>query len=279
MVNAMVGTKVAITSNRPQTTRSAIRGIVNLPDAQIVLIDTPGYHKPKTLLGKRLNQVVRAAWADVDLALFLVDGKSGIGAGDELVAGELAAAAGSTPRFCIVNKIDFLNPSLIAATLQRASEIGDFDEFVPVSAMHGEGVEVLRNLIVERLQPGPSFYPEGASSDQPPSAFVAELVREKLLTRTRDELPHSIAVVTEEYEEREDGLLSIKANIFVERESQKGMVVGKGGAVIKAAGTEAREELEVLFGRRIFLDLRVKVEKDWQRRAIGLDRMGFNDEL
>ena len=276
LVNALVGDKVAITSDKPQTTRSAVRGIVNAEGCQVVLIDTPGYHKPRTLLGSRLNEVVRAAWRDVDLALFIVDGDSGVGRGDAKVAQDLTAAR--CPVFLVVNKIDAVSRDGIAVGLAAASGLGDYDEFVPISALTGDGVDLLRDLIVAKMPPGPMFYPPGTSRDQPPPAFVAELVREKLLTRTREEVPHSIAVVTEDYEEREDGLLEIRATIFVERDSQKGIVIGKGGSTIKAAGTEAREEIELLFGRKVFLELRAKVEKDWQRRSHALERLGFGVE-
>jgi GTP-binding protein Era len=273
LVNELVGNKVSITSNKPQTTRSAIRGILDQPTVQVVFIDTPGYHKPRTLLGQRLNDVVRQAWSDVDLALFMVDGAAGVGGGDERVAGDLGSA--SCPKICVVNKTDRMTRDDMIIALSHASKLGQFEEFVPVSAKTGDGLDVLRGLILDRMQQGPPYYPPGTRTDQPPPAFVAELVREKLLRRTREELPHSIAVVTEDYEEREDGLLEIRARIYVERESQKGIVVGKGGEIIKAVGTEAREEVELLFGRRVFLELRVRVEKDWQRKAHALDRLGF----
>ena len=277
LVNSLVGDKVAITSDKPQTTRSAVRGILEVPAAQVVLVDTPGYHKPRTMLGERLNEVVRAAWSDVDLALFVVDGHAGVGRGDERVATDLRAAR--CPVFCVVNKVDAMSRPAVAQALTAASAIQDFDEYIPVSARTGEGVDTLRELIVMRMPEGPQYYPPGERRDQPPPVFVAELVREKILARTRDEVPHSVAVVTEDYEEREDGLLAISATIFVERDSQKGILIGKGGSVIKAVGTEAREEIETLFGRRVFLDLRVKVEKDWQRRAHALDRLGFTREV
>ena len=273
LVNALIGEKVAITSEVPQTTRSAIRGVLDAPDVQVVLVDTPGYHKPRTLLGQRLNEVVRAAWSDVDLALFVVDAAAGVGRGDARVAADLRSAGVAT--FCVVNKTDAAGRAGIAAALASASNLGDFDEFVPVSARTDDGVGLLRDLVRARMPEGPQYYPPGMRTDQPPPVFVAELVREKLLARTRDELPHSIAVVTEDYEERPDGLLAIDATVYVERESQKGIVVGRGGGTLKAVGTEAREEIEALFGRRVFLSLRVKVEKDWQRRAHALSRLGF----
>ena len=273
LVNALVGGKVAITSDKPQTTRNAIRGIIDVDDIQVVLIDTPGYHKPRTLLGNKLNEVVRAAWSDVDLALFVVDGDAGVGRGDAKVAEDLKAAG--CPAIAVVNKIDSMNKNDVAVALAAASELGDYQEYVPVSARTGEGIDLLRDLTVARMPEGPVYYPPGTRTDQPPPIFVAELVREKLLTRTHEELPHSIAVVTEDYEEREDGVLAIQATIYVERESQKGIVIGRGGSVLKEAGTEARQEMELLFGRKVFLGVRVKVEKDWQRKAHALERLGF----
>ena len=273
LVNGLVGEKVAITSDKPQTTRSAIRGVLNGESSQVVFIDTPGYHKPRTLLGRRLNQVVRSAWSDVDLALFVVDGKAGVGRGDQKVAADLRAA--DCPVFCIVNKVDVTAKDKVAVALAAVSRFGAFDEFIPTSALTGDGLDLVCDLVVARMPEGPQYFPPGMNTDQPPPVFVAELVREKLLSRTRDEIPHSIAVVTEDYEERDDGLLEINARIYVERESQKGIVIGKGGAILKEVGIEAREEIETLFGRKVFLALRVKVEKDWQRRAHALDRLGF----
>ena len=281
LVNALVGEKVAITSDKPQTTRNAIRGVLDAPDAQVVFVDTPGYHKPRTLLGQRLNEVVRSTWSDVDAAIFVVDGAAGIGRGDEKVAldmGRQQSGVGAPPIFCVVNKIDLLRPPELAAQLARAASLGDFAEFVPVSAQTGEQVDLLRDLVLAGLSEGPMYYPPGTRRDQPPPAFVAELVREKVLARTREEVPHSIAVVTEDYEVRDDGLLEIRATIYVERDSQKAIVIGKGGATIKAVGTEARQEIEGLFAQHVFLELRVKTEKDWQRRAYALERLGFNRE-
>ena len=273
LLNALVGTKVAITSDKPQTTRSAVRGILNESETQVVFIDTPGYHKPRNLLGHRLNDVVRSAWADVDLAVFVADGRAGVGRGDEKAAADLLA--NGVASICVVNKIDAMSKGAVLLALDAASRLGGFEEFVPLSALTGEGVDVLRRLIVDRMPEGPMYYPPGTSTDQPPPAFVGELIREKLLSRTREELPHSIAVVVEDIEEQEGDLLSIAAQVFVERGSQKGIVIGRGGEVLKAAGTEARHEIETLFGRRVFLDLRVKVEKDWQKRGYALDRLGF----
>ena len=273
LLNQIMGGKVAITSDKPQTTRSTVRGILDRPGAQAVFVDTPGYHKPRTLLGERLNEVVRAAWSDVDVVLFLLDGYAGVGRGDQRVARDLHGVR--APKLCILNKVDRMNPSTIAKGLAAASRLGDFDEYFPVSARTGDGVGPVVESVLEMLPEGPMYYPEGTRTDQPPPIFVAELVREKLLRRTFDELPHAIAVVTEDFEERADGLLEIRATVFVERDSQKGIVIGKGGETIKAVGTEAREEIEALFGRKVYLELRAKVEKDWQRRAFALERLGF----
>lgn len=273
LLNQIMGAKVAITSDKPQTTRTPIRGILDRPGAQVVFVDTPGYHKPQTLLGQRLNRVVRDAWSDVDLALFVVDGYAGVGRGDERVAQDLRAAG--RPTFCVVNKVDRMTPATIAENLSSASKLGDFQEFFPISAQTGDGIPELVDHVVAVMPEGPMYYPAGTRTDQPPPIFVAELVREKLLRRTREELPHSIAVVTQDYEEREDGLLMIRATVFVERDSQKGIVVGKGGDTIKAVGTEARLEIEALFGRKVYLELHCKVEKDWQRRSYALEKMGY----
>ena len=278
LVNALVGEKVAITSDKPQTTRNAIRGVLDADNAQVVFVDTPGYHKPRTLLGQRLNEVVRATWSDVDAAIFVLDGAAGVGRGDEKVAADMTARIRATtapPVICVVNKIDLLRRDEIASELVKASALGDFAEYVPVSARTGEQLDVVTRLVLDSLDEGPMYYPPGTRRDQPPPAFVAELVREKILKRAREEVPHSVAVVTEEYEERDDGLLEIRANIFVERDSQKAIVIGKGGSTLKAVGTEAREEIEALFAQRVFLELRVKTERDWQRRAHALERLGF----
>jgi GTP-binding protein Era len=273
LVNSLVGGKVSITSAVAQTTRTAIRGVLDLQEAQVVFVDTPGYHRPRTLLGERLNEVVREAWSDVDVALFVVDAVAGVGRGDERIARELEGI--SAPVISVVNKIDAARPERVLSALQSVSRLGDWREHVPVSARTGRGTELLLQLTAECLPEGPQYYPPGTRTDQPPPRFVAELVREKLLSKTREELPHSIAVVTDDFEERGDGVLEIRARVVVERESQKGIVIGKEGSLLKAVGTEARREIEALFGTHVFLDLRVKVEKNWQRRPHSLDRLGF----
>ena len=274
LVNALVGEKVAITSSRPQTTRNTIRGIVTLPDdnTQLVLIDTPGIHKPKTALGERLNTLVYGSLAEADAAVFVLDATQPIGPGDRLIAERLKTAGVRV--VVALNKIDISVPTEIIGQLGQAGE-WDFEAYVPVSAKTADGMEPSTAELVSLCEPGPFFFPPDAISDQPDKLLAAELIREKFLARLREELPHSLAVVVDEMETQENGVFRIEATAYVERESQKGMVIGKGGSIVRAVGTEARPELEKLFGTRVFLDLRVKVEKDWQRRPDSLDRLGF----
>lgn len=273
LINALVGEKVSITSNKPQTTRHTIRGVLTTDEGQAVFIDTPGYHKPKTQLGKRLNAVAREAAGDIDVGVLVVDGKSGIGRGDERAASDLLTSGART--ICAVNKIDLMSKNSIAVALDAASRLGDFAHFVPISAYRGANIDLLASLVIEMLPEGPELFPRDMTTDQEVPKMISELVREKLLAITREELPHSIAVVTQEIEDRGDGLSYIDVVIFVERESQKGIVVGKGGTVLKKVGTEARTEIEEMLGRKVFLDLRVKVEADWQSHDEALDRFGF----
>jgi GTPase len=275
LLNALLGQKLAITSDKPQTTRSAVRGVLHRPEGQVVLVDTPGLHKPSTLLGQRLNDLVRGTLAEVDLILQLVDAAAGVGAGDRFLAAELAKVA--TPRLCVVNKLDAASRAKIAAALQAAAGLTDFAEIVPVSARTGEQLDLLLELILRHLPEGRPLYPEGHTTDEPEQHLVAELIREKALAVVRDELPHSVAVLVEEMgpdPERED-LLVIRAFLFVERASQKPIVLGKGGSVLRDIGTRARAELEALFGTQVYLDLRVKVAKEWQRDPRQLSRLGF----
>jgi GTPase len=276
LVNQLVGRKVSIVSPRPQTTRSQIRGVRTTGTEQIVFLDTPGLHKPRTLLGERTNERATSTLAEVDVVCFLVDATAAIGPGDRFVADLVARV--STPTVLVVNKIDLASRDDIGARLATASELGDFDAFVPVSARTGDGADALLGELVARLPEGPHYYPDGVVSDQPETFLAAELLREKLLAVARDELPHSIAVTTDEVEERETAqgpLLALRVVVRVERESQKGIVIGRGGEVLKRAGTEARRELEALLGTRVHLETHVKVDPDWQRRAHALDRLGL----
>jgi GTPase len=274
LLNALLGQKLAIVSDKPQTTRSAVRGVLHRPEGQIVLVDTPGLHKPRTLLGQRLNDLVRGTLSEVDLVLQLVDAAAGVGAGDRFLAAELAKVA--TPKLCVVNKMDAASRAKIAAALQAATALADFAEVVPVSARAGTQLDLLVELILRHLPEGRPLYPEGHTSDEPEQHLVAELIREKALAVVRDELPHSVAVLVEEMgPDPERDLLVIRAFLFVERASQKPIVLGKGGSVLRDIGTRARAELEALFGTQVYLDLRVKVAKEWQRDPRQLSRLGF----
>jgi GTPase len=277
-MNALVGTKVAITSSRPQTTRRAIRGIVHRPDAQLVIVDTPGMHRPRTLLGERLDSLVRATLTEVDVIGFCVPAADRIGPGDKYLARELTGQA-KTPVVAIVTKTDQASQALIAAQLTAVAELGNWADFVPVSAAAGYQLDVLTDVLVSHLPPGRPLYPDGELTDEPEQQLVAELIREAVLEGVRDELPHSIAVVVEEMGPREgsDDLVDVHAFMYVERPSQKSIVIGAKGARLKQVGTRARQQIEALLGTKVYLDLRIKVAKDWQRDPKQLRRLGFYD--
>jgi GTP-binding protein Era len=278
LTNALVGAKVAITSNRPQTTRHTIRGIVHREDFQIVLVDTPGLHRPRTLLGKRLNELVRDTYSEVDVIGLCVPADESIGPGDRWIHEQIRAVAPRTTLVAIVTKIDRVPKERLAAQLMAVSElVGQDTEIVPVSATTGEQVDVLIGVLVDQLPPGPAFYPEGELTDEPEEVLMAELIREAALEGVRDELPHSLAVVIEEVSPREgrDDLIDVHAILFVERDSQKGIVIGKGGARLREVGTAARTQIEKLLGTKVYLDLRVKIAKNWQRDPKQLGRLGF----
>ena len=277
LTNALVGGKVAITSSRPQTTRHAIRGILNRPDAQLVVVDTPGLHKPRTLLGRRLNDVVRETWAEVDVIGFCVPADAPVGRGDEFIAGELRTVARRTPIIGVVTKTDLAPPPVVAQRLAQLADLMDCAEIVPCSAVDGFQVRTVADLLVARLPEGPPLYPDGELTDEPETTLVAELVREAALEGVRDELPHSLAVLVEEMipHEGRDDMLDVHAIIYVERQSQKGIVIGKGGARLKEVGSTARRQIETLLGTKIYLDLHVSVAKDWQRDPRQLRKLGF----
>jgi GTP-binding protein Era len=273
LVNALVGSKVSIISDKPQTTRRDIRGIWTTDEVQIVFTDTPGFHKPRTALGARLNDLVGDAVVGVDLVLHVVDAAAGVGRGDAFVYERQVKPSGATA-FGVVNKIDLMRNHREVEQLAAVAELGDYEEIVPVSAKTGRGVEHLRSLVVDRLPEGPPYFPRDEVTDQTVEVRLAELVREQAVAVMREEVPHSIAVVVEEIEE-EDDLTSVHANLVVERESQKGIVIGKGGATLRDIGTRAREEMERLLGRKVYLDLRVKVMKEWQRDPRAIERLGL----
>ena len=272
LVNALVGTKVAITSPRPQTTRNTVRGIVDGDGLQVVLVDTPGLHRPRTALGERLNRLVEGSLSEADAVLFVLDATQKIGPGDRRIAERLREAG--TPTVVVSNKTDAAGPDEITVQLAAAGE-WDFAAYVPVSALEGENLAPVLAELEELLPEGPAVFPPGSATDQPEELLIAELIREKFLARLRDELPHSLAVVIEDTEEQDNGVVRIAARLVVERDSQKGIVIGSGGSLIRAAGSEARREIETLLGTRVFLDLRVRVEKDWQQRPGTIERLGL----
>ncbi|MEP6597926.1 MAG: GTPase Era [Actinomycetota bacterium] len=275
LTNALVGSKIVITSDKPQTTRRAVRGILNRSDGQLVLVDTPGLHRPRTLLGERLNDVVRATLAAVDVVGFCVPADQKVGPGDRYIAAELATLR--APVVAIVTKTDAAHRAQLAEQLIAVSALGDFTEVVPVSAVTGDQVELLADLLMAQLPEGPQLYPLGVATDEAIDSRIAELIREAALDGVRDELPHSIAVTVEEMRPR-DGradLTEIFATLHLERSSQKGIVIGAQGARLKRIGSTARAQIEQLIGARVHLDLHVAVESEWQRDPKKLDRLGF----
>ena len=286
LTNALVGQKVAITSGRPQTTRHVIRGIVHRDDAQLVVVDTPGLHRPRTLLGQRLNDLVMATLGEVDAVVFCLPADQQVGPGDRFIAAALAELSGgraATPVVAVATKADLVTPARLAEHLMAVDRLGAWADIVPVSATSGYQVDTLTDVLVGLVPPGPALYPSGELTDEPEAVMVAELVREAALEGVHDELPHSLAVVVEEIVPREgrdgsDGrpaLLDVRVHLFVERDSQKGIVIGKGGARLREVGTVARRGIEALLGSQVHLDLQVKVSKDWQRDPKKLGRLGF----
>lgn len=272
LVNRMVGSKVSITSSRPQTTRNAIRGVVTGPDYQIVLVDTPGLHKPRNELGARLNSIVSGTLIDADAVVFVIDATQPVGPGDRLIATRLVESGANV--VVAVNKIDKASrPETVEQLLAAAN--WPFTDIFPISAKSGDGVDRFVAHLAGLLDEGPAYYPEGMVTDQPEQLIVAEIIREKFLDRLREELPHSLVIRVEEIEQREGGLIDVHADVIVERDSQKGIVIGRGGKLLEVAGTEARVELEGLLGAKVNLQLKVVVEKDWQTRPQMLDRFGF----
>ncbi len=278
LTNALVGSKVAITSNRPQTTRHTIRGIVHRDDFQIILVDTPGLHRPRTLLGKRLNDLVRDTYSEVDVIGLCIPANEAVGTGDRWIVEQIRSTAPRTTLVAIVTKIDTVSKDKLAAQLVAVSElVGASSEVVPVSATTGEQVDLLIGFLAAALPPGPPYYPDGELTDEPEEVLMAEFIREAALEGVRDELPHSLAVVIDEVTPREgrDDLIDVHALLYVERDSQKGIVIGKGGERLREVGTAARGQIEKLLGTKVYLDLRVKVAKNWQRDPKQLGRLGF----
>jgi GTP-binding protein Era len=277
LANAIVGSKIAIVSDRPQTTRRAVRGIATDPDRswQMVLVDLPGVQRPRDSLTARMQRRVEHELAEADAALLVVDGQQGVGPGDRFIAKALLAASESVPVICAVNKCDRLSPGETAAALAAAAELDVVDEVFPVSAKTGEGLEALVEHLVSLLPEGPLLYPPEERSDLPSDVHLAELIREQILRRARAEVPHAVEVVVESVDARDDGLVEVRAQVWVESSSQKGILVGKGGRMVREVGTAARKELERDLGARVFLDLQVKVRRRWRRDESLLDRIGI----
>ena len=284
LTNALVGSKIAIASSKPQTTRHAIRGLVNREGAQLVLIDTPGLHKPHTLLGERLNALVRSTWAEVDTIGMCLPANESVGEGDRFLIRELAQIR-NKPVFAIATKIDLVKPDKLRDHLLAIQQAGvnaglDWTEIVPVSAVADDQVDLLADLLIGTLPDGPALYPEGQLTDEPEETLIAEIIREAALEGVRDELPHSIAVVVDEMVPRADRpedkpLVDVRVNVYVERDSQKGIIIGKQGARLREIGTSSRSQIEKILGTPVFLDLHVKVAKEWQRDPKQLRKLGF----
>ena len=284
LTNALVGTKVAITSDKPQTTRTVVRGIVHREDAQLILVDTPGLHRPRTLLGERLNDLVKTTLSEVDVVAVCFPANEKIGPGDRFIVNEMAKIK-RTKKVAVATKTDLASGEQIGKHLLDIAALGEatgieWAEIVPVSAKSGDQVKLLEDLLVGLLPEGPQLYPEGDLTDAPEEILAAELVREAALDGLRDELPHSVAVVVEEMGLREGRpadkpLLDIHANVYVERDSQKGIVIGPKGSRLRSVGTTARKQIEALLGTPVYLDLHVKVAKDWQRDPRQLRKLGF----
>jgi GTPase len=284
LTNALVGRKIVITSDKPQTTRTVVRGIVHREDAQLILVDTPGLHRPRTLLGERLNDLVRTTWAEVDVVAVCFPADERVGPGDRFLVAELAKVR-RTPKVAVATKTDLASPERIGRHLLDIAGVGretgtEWEEVVPVSAVAGDQLGLLADLLVGLMPEGPQLYPDGDLTDAPEEILAAELIREAALEGVREELPHSIAVVVEEMGPREGRaadrpLLDISATLYVERSSQKGIVIGHRGARLREVGTAARRQIEALLGTPVYLDLRVKIAKDWQRDPKQLRKLGF----
>ena len=284
LTNAMVGAKIAITSGRPQTTRHNVRGVIHKENAQIVLVDTPGLHRPRTLLGKRLNDLVRETLVDVDVVVFCVPANEKIGPGDRFITRDLAELR--TPVVAVVTKADTVTREALAAQLLAVSELGEWADIVPVSAQRNEQIDVLEEVLLKYMPLSPPLYPTGEITDEPQQVMIAELVREAALEGVRDELPHSLAVVVDEIADPDDerevghikgagGRLQVRVSLVVERDSQKAIIIGKGGRRLKEVGVTARKGIEQLLGRKVYLDLHVRTAKDWQSDPKALARLGF----
>jgi GTP-binding protein Era len=277
LVNHLVGHKIAIVSDKPQTTRNRIQCVLTRSDAQVIFLDTPGIHKPRHKLGEYMVQVAQEALEGVDCILFLVDGAAGIGYGDRKIAEQLAEV--EAPVILVVNKVDRITHEQILTTLAPTPDLGDFQHIFPISAKTGYNVPELLDVVIGLMPPGPMYFPSGEISDHPEQFVMAELIREQALRFTRDEVPHALAVVVDAVERREDkDLVDVQATIYVERDSQKGIIIGKQGNMLRVIGSEARREIEALLGSQVFLQLAVKVNENWRKEPKVLRRFGYVNE-
>lgn len=272
LLNTILGEKVAIVSPKPQTTRNRIIGVKTMPDAQIVFIDTPGIHKPKHRLGELMVKQAKESVKEVDVILFMVEPEEP-GSGDKFIIDILKDMG--KPVFLLINKVDTVKKTHVLPVIDAYSRLYPFKEIIPVSALTGDGVDILIKGIVDYLLEGPKYYPDDILTDQLERFMVSEIIREKIIQQTEDEIPYSVAIDIIQWTEREDGVIFIHANIYVEREGQKGIIIGKGGARLKSIGTNARIEIEELLGTRVFLELWVKIKKDWRSSERILKELGF----
>jgi GTPase len=276
-LNRVIGQKIAIMSDKPQTTRNKVQGVLTTDQSQMIFIDTPGIHKPKHKLGDFMMKIAQNTLKEVDIILFMVNVEEGLGKGDQFIIEKLKGV--KTPVFLILNKIDLIHPDALLPIIQQYNELYPFAATVPVSALEGNNVEHLLELIQENLPEGPQFYPADQITDHPERFIVSELIREKVLHLTREEIPHSLAVVIDKMERKDDkNLIDVMATIIVERDSQKGIIIGKQGSMLKEVGKRARMDIENLLGSKVYLELWVKVQKDWRNRASNLRDYGFNDD-
>ncbi|RSD22744.1 GTPase Era [Mesobacillus subterraneus] len=276
-LNRVIGQKIAIMSDKPQTTRNKVQGVLTLEDSQLIFIDTPGIHKPKHRLGDFMMKVAQNTLKEVDLVLFMVNAEEGYGRGEEFIIEKLQNV--KTPVFLVINKIDLIHPDQLLKLIESYKEKFNFAEIVPISALEGNNIERLLDQIKEKMPEGPQFYPADQVTDHPERFIVSELIREKALHLTREEIPHSLAVVIEKMDRQsEKDMVHVMATIIVERDSQKGIIIGKQGSMLKEIGKRARHDIENLLGSKVFLELWVKVQKDWRNKASQLRDFGFRED-
>jgi GTP-binding protein Era len=276
LMNHLIGQKIAIMSDKPQTTRNKIHGVYTTNDTQIVFLDTPGIHKPQSKLGNYMMQTAESALREVEAALFLIDASEGLGGGDRFIIEQLKKV--KTPVFLVMNKIDKVLPEQLLPMITQYNELHEFAEIVPISALKGNNVDTLLAQLSRYLPEGPQYYPADQITDHPEQFVCSELIREKILHMTREEIPHSIAVTIEDMRVKENGVVYIGAVIFVERDSQKGIIIGKKGELLKEVGKQARKDMEALLGSRIYLELWVKVKKDWRNQERVLKDLGYRHD-